>query len=73
MSQLLPSACRLDHKNAIVGWVYRKDDIELEPRFNLGTESLSAGVTYRVGWGRGDGGTLQPRSVFPTTDPVPTP
>lgn len=39
---------KLDHKNAIVGWVYRKDDIELEPRFNLGTESLSAGVTYRV-------------------------
>lgn len=39
---------KLDHKNAIVGWVYRKDDIELEPRFNLGTESLSAGVTWKV-------------------------
>ena len=87
---------KLDHKNATVGWVYRKvrrwsrcmprllstsqpapvfaacqalfaswhllsqfpkqtwsnplqDDIELEPRFNLGTESLSAGVTWKVG------------------------
>ena len=40
--------CRLDHKNAILGWTYTKDDIELEPRFNLGTESLSAGVTWRV-------------------------
>ena len=39
---------RLDHRNAIVGWTYRKDDLELEPRYNLGTESLSAGVTYRV-------------------------
>lgn len=39
---------KLDHKNAIVGWVYKKDDIELEPRFNLGTESLSAGVTWKV-------------------------
>lgn len=35
-----------------MGWVYRKDDIELEPRFNLGTESLSAGITYRVRGGR---------------------
>lgn len=26
-----------------------QDDIELEPRFNLGTESLSAGVTWKVG------------------------
>ncbi len=42
----------------MVGWVYRKDDIELEPRFNLGTESLSAGVTYRVG--RAGGGILAP-------------
>lgn len=25
-----------------------QDDITLEPRFNLGTESLSAGVTYKV-------------------------
>ena len=40
--------CRLDHKNAILGFTYTKDDIELEPRFNLGTESLSAGVTWRV-------------------------
>lgn len=39
---------RLDHKNATVGWVYKKDDIELEPRFNLGTESLAAGVTWKV-------------------------
>jgi hypothetical protein len=39
---------KLDHKNATVGWVYRKDDVELEPRFNLGTESLSAGVTWKV-------------------------
>ncbi|KAL4443479.1 hypothetical protein ABPG75_011216 [Micractinium tetrahymenae] len=39
---------KLDHRNAIVGWVYCKDDIELEPRFNLGTESLSAGVTWKV-------------------------
>ncbi|PSC72530.1 DEAD-box ATP-dependent RNA helicase chloroplastic isoform B [Micractinium conductrix] len=39
---------KLDHKNAILGWVYRKDDIELEPRFNLATESLSAGVTWKV-------------------------
>jgi len=39
---------KLDHKNAIVGWVYKKDDVELEPRFNLGTESLSAGVTWKV-------------------------
>ncbi|EFN58187.1 expressed protein [Chlorella variabilis] len=39
---------KLDHRNATVGWCYRKDDIEIEPRFNLGTESLSAGVTYRM-------------------------
>jgi len=39
---------KLDHKNAILGWTYTKDDIELEPRFNLGTESLSAGVTWKV-------------------------
>ncbi|WP_289490144.1 hypothetical protein, partial [Klebsiella pneumoniae] len=39
---------RLDHRNASVGWVYRKDDIEVEPRFNLGTESLSAAVSYRM-------------------------
>lgn len=31
---------KLDHKNATVGWVYKKDDIELEPRFNLGAPPL---------------------------------
>lgn len=30
-----------------------QDDIELEPRFNLGTESLSAGVTWKVGLSKG--------------------
>ncbi len=52
-SHALPSqpsslSCRLDHRNATVGWAYSKDDITIEPRFNLGTESLSAGVTYRM-------------------------
>lgn len=39
---------RLDHRNASVGWVYSKDDLTVEPRFNLGTESVSASLTYRL-------------------------
>ena len=38
-----------------------QDDIELEPRFDLGSESLSAGVTWKVGWcGGGLRGAMGP-------------
>lgn len=37
-----------DHRNLTLGWVHRHDDLTVEPSYNLGTESLSAAVTYRV-------------------------
>ena len=43
---LLPQ--RPSHRNCTVGWCHRRDDLEIEPRYNMGTESLSAAVAYRV-------------------------
>ncbi len=49
ISDPLPSLpFRPNHRNLRVGWVHTQKDLTIEPSYNLGSESLSAEVTYRL-------------------------
>lgn len=37
-----------NHRNMSLKWTHRRDDLELTPCYNLGTESLSVEAAYRV-------------------------